>query len=177
MARRFEVQRVCGYKIGKKHDVQFLIKWLHYDEVTWETAKTLAEDVPLLVCEYINRTMPVKGELTLQEKTRILALAQKFRNSDMRTIRVTVAFGQRRHAEVRKIVEENNLKLKRGGAQATCAAGGGACPRRHIKKVKTKTFEPWPSLRSEKRRACVHVNDDVARFEKLLLACRQEYMK
>jgi hypothetical protein len=167
MARRFEVQRVCGYKIGAKHDVQFLIKWLHYDEVTWESARTLAEDIPLMVCEYINRTMPVKGELTLQERTRILALARKFSHLDLCTIRVTVAFGQRRHAEVRNAIEKNIFKLKRGGLN------GGA--RRHIQKVKkVKTFEPWPSLRSEKRRACVHVNDDVARFETLLLACKEE---
>lgn len=57
--RKFVIEKILGKKTIKKK-LHYLVKWSHREEPTYELAKNLKEDVPLLVDQYEKSTKKIK---------------------------------------------------------------------------------------------------------------------
>jgi hypothetical protein len=52
--RTFEVEKILDHRVNEDKE-EFLVKWLGFDndQVTWEPADILNEDVPVLVAKFM----------------------------------------------------------------------------------------------------------------------------
>jgi hypothetical protein len=66
---RFTVDEITNSRV--KHGVrQYKVKWVGYDDSTWEPATTIEQDAPDEVKSYQNRTAPIPSDRTLRSSAR-----------------------------------------------------------------------------------------------------------